>query len=319
MCKIINKLDFMLKLKTYSIVFLAVSIFVIAGCARDNKNQVKNNQQVKKINVMVSILPQVDFVKRIGGDKVKISAMIPPGYSPATYEPSPQQMKDLQNTDIYFRIGHIPFEKSQMLKMQNLNKKMIVINTSQGITLRKLESHSHGNEDNKDRHGEGYLGDDPHIWLSPKLVKKQAEYIYNALVELNPNDKSYFTANYNKFINDLDNLDTKLSKTFVPIKGKTVLVFHPAFGYLANDYGFEQEAIEIEGKEPNINQIKKIIDEAKKDGAKIIFVQKQFSAKSAQAIAKEINGAVIQIDPLSKDYFDNLQKMADNIVKGLNK
>ncbi len=309
----------MSKIRIYIILFLAISIFVIAGCTQNNKNQVKNTQQIKKINIMVSILPQVDFVKRVGGDKVDINVMIPPGYSPATYEPSPKQMKDLQNTDIYFRVGHIPFEKIQILKMQNLNKKMKVIDTSQGITLRKLESHSHGDENSEGEHDEGKSGDDPHIWLSPKLVKKQVEYIYNTLVELDPNNKSYFTVNYNKFINDLDKLDAKLSKTFAPIKGKTVLVFHPAFGYLADDYGFEQKAIEIEGKEPSIAQIKNIIDEAKKDDVKVIFVQIQFSTKSAQAIAKEINGVVVQIDPLAKDYFDNLQNIADNIVEGLNK
>lgn len=276
---------------------------------------IQNNSGENKINVMVSILPQVDFVQRIGGDKVMVSEMIPPGFSPATYDPSPEQLKKLQLADIYFRIGHIAFEKSQMKKLENLNSKMTVIDTSKSITLLELATHSHEEDEHKEDEYEA--GDDPHIWLSPKLVKIQAKHIYESLVKFKPTEKEYFLANYNKFIKDLNKLDVKLKNTFTSIKGKTILVFHPAFGYLANEYGFTQEAIEIEGKDPSPEHLKEIIDEAKADKINVIFVQKQFSTKNAEAIAKEIKGVVIQIDPLTKNYFDNLEKMSDTIVKVL--
>lgn len=283
------------------IAFTTGGILLLSGCTN---NATTKQDGDDKINVMVSILPQVEFVERIGGNKVSIQEMIPPGFSPETYDPSPEQLKKLQTANIYFRIGHIPFEKSQMGKLANINPKMEVVDTSTGITLQSLI------EDNHE-------GDDPHIWLSPQLVKIQAQHIYDALVAYQPKDKDYFLANYNQFIHDLDALDSTLAKTFKPIEGKTIFVFHPAFGYLASAYNFHQEAIEVEGKDPSPDHLKKMIDKAKADNVHVIFVQKEFSTKSAEAIAKGINGVVIKIDPLAKDYFNNLKRMSDTIVEEL--
>lgn len=305
--------------KIFFISGIAACIVLGAYLLSDYDGKKNDQASVGLINVMVSILPQVDFAKKIGGEKVQVTEMIPPGFSPATYDPSPEQLRKLQDADIYFRIGHIPFEKAQMEKLKNLNQKMKVIDTSAGISLIKIANHSHA----EDKHDEAEAaenheaGNDPHIWLSPKLVKIQAKHIYNALVEYSPQNKDYFTQNYNQLIKNLDELDQTLTNTFAPIKGQTILVFHPAFGYLADTYGFHQAAIEIEGKDPTPAQLQKIIDEAKNDNIKVIFVQAQFSAKSAESVAQEIEGAVAQIDPLAKDYFVNLEKMAETIVASL--
>ena len=291
--------------------------FLIFTALGVNAKPVEPINPVKPLNIMVSILPQVDFVERIGGDKVRVAEMIPPGFSPATYNPSPAQLRKLQGADIYFRIGHIPFEKAQMSRLQKLNPRMKVVDTSKGIKLLTLAAHHHHDDKDHDDHDEGNkheAGDDPHIWLSPKLVETQASHIFAALVKASPENTDLFTKNYNQLINDLDDLDKKLAAAFAPIKGQTILVFHPAFGYLADSYGFEQESIETEGKDPTPKQLKKIINEAKKDGVKVIFVQAQFSTKSAKAVAREIGGAVVQIDPLAKDYFTNLEQMAKTIV-----
>ena len=295
------------------IVVVVVGVyFLLSSIDRGNK---KKDDDIT--NVMVSILPQVDFVERIGGEKVQVTEMIPPGFSPATYNPSPEQLKKLQDADIYFRIGHISFEKAQMEKLKKLNNKMKVVDTSKGIKLLALAAHSHGDEDKHEKKEEHEIGNDPHIWLSPKLVKIQAKYIYDSLVEYAPKNRDYFTQNYNQFINNLDKLDQKLTSAFAPIEGQTILVFHPAFGYIADAYGFKQEAIEIEGKEPTLVQLQKIIDEAKNDNIKVVFVQAQFSTKSAESVAKAIGGAVVQIDPLAKNYFTNLETMAEKIVTPL--
>lgn len=275
------------------LVFIALGVYLFL----DYTNKKPYKESTKSINVMVSILPQVEFVKRIGGDKVNVMEMIPPGFSPATYDPSPDQLRKLQDANIYFRIGHIPFEKAQMEKLEKLNPKMKVVDTSEGISL--LE------------------GGDPHIWLSPKQVKIQAGHIYDALVEYSPESKDYFTQNYNQFIKDLEKLDQKLKNSFAPIKGQKILVFHPAFGYLADSYGFLQEVIEVEGKDPTPSQLQKIINKARNENVKVIFVQAQFSTKSAEAIAQEIDGVVMQINPLAKNYFTNLENMAETIVSVL--
>jgi zinc transport system substrate-binding protein len=307
------------------VTLLIGTIFVFSGCTNETTtSDAEMKAKNEKINILVSILPQVEFVEKIGGEKVDVHEMIPPGFSPATYDPSPEELKKLQGAEIYFRIGHIPFEKAQMDKLADLNSEMIVVDTSKNIPLLEMVAHSHGDEVHEDEHTdedehEHEGGSDPHIWLSPKLVKIQAKHITDTLISYSPENEEYFTANYNAFIDELKELDSALETTFEPINGETILVFHPAFGYLADAYDFEQEAIEIEGKDPSPEHLKNIIDEAKEDNIEVIFVQKQFSTKSAQAIADEIDGAVVQIDPLAKDYIENMRDLANVIVNELNK
>ena len=285
--------------KNNSIIFTAgLALFgaVIIFIAANSGNKIANNTGNKngEVNVVVSILPQIEFVKSVGKDKVSVSAMIPPGFSPATYEPSVEQLKKLSAADLYIRIGHIPFEKAQMKKLASLNPKMKVIDSSEGIEI--------------------YKGD-PHIWLSPRLAKIQVENICQALVEIDPVNKDFYEKNKNDYLIKLDNLDLKLRDAFSEMKGKKILVFHPAFGYLARDYGFEQIAIEIEGKEPSAENLARIIDTAKKENIKTVFVQKQFSQKSAKAIAQQIGGNVVPLDPLAKDYIENLRRIGEEMGK----
>jgi len=310
--------------------------------AKERVSQKMASQEGETINVMVSVLPQVEFVQRIGGEEVSVSEMIPPGFSPATYNPSPEQLQKLQDADMYFRIGHIPFEKAQMARLENINPDMDVVDTSAGVPLLAMTAHHHHDDEEEHEHEDGHedehehegeevhehegeemhedeeaAGDDPHIWLSPELVKIQAKNILDGLVAYRPESEAYFTENYEQFIADLDELDARLEETFAPIAGQTILVFHPAFGYLADAYGFEQEAIEVEGKDPTPAQLRDIIDRAEEDGARVIFVQKQFSTKSAESVAQEIGGAVVQIDPLAKDYFTNLESLAMTITQAI--
>ena len=265
------------------LIVFAISIFVVLNDKDTSPNNVNG-----KINVMVSILPQVDFVENIGKDKVSVETMIPLGFSPAVYEPSIEQLKKLSRADLYIRIGHIPFEKTQMGKLKDLNSKMKVIDSSRGIEIYEQ---------------------DPHIWLSPKLVKIQVENIYLALAKIDSENKDFYEKNKNGYIDELDNLDIELKNVFSKMQGKKILVFHPAFGYLARDYGFEQIAIEIDGKEPSAENLANIINIAKKENIKTIFVQKQFSQKSAESIAQQIGGSVVSLDPLAEDYIENLRRI----------
>ena len=308
-----------MKKKIFLVLIIVAVTLTLSACSLGSNNSVNvlETNQAEKIKVMVSVLPQVNFVERIGGDKVEVSEMIAPGFSPATYDPSPAQLRELQDADIYFRIGKIGFELSQMDRLESLNEKMLVIDTSKGLTFRTIESHTH-EEDGEVHEGEEEAGDDPHIWLSPRAVKIQAKNIYEALVAHSPENEEYFNNNYQKFLNDLDELDIKLKNTFSSMPEETILVYHPAFGYLADDYGFHQEAIEVGGKEPNPAQLKDIIDEARQDNVKVVFVQSQFSTKSAEAVAQAIGGVVVKIDPLAKDYFVNLESMASTIVNRSN-
>jgi len=274
-----------------------------------------------KLPVFVSILPQQYFVQQIGKDLVDVQVMVKPGANPATYEPSPQQMVDLSKTKVYFAIG-VPFENAWLGRIADSNPNMRVIHTERGIEKLAMKAHHHhddpaehhdGEHHGEAAHDEGHhehAALDPHIWLSPPLVKIQARNILTALQDADPAHRSVYEANFKAFTARIDQLDTDLKNILAGKKGLQFMVFHPAWGYFAHAYGLKQLPIEIEGKDPKPAQLKALIQHAREDGIKMIFVQPQFSSQSAEVVAREIDGQVAFVDPLAEDWMANLRQVA---------
>jgi len=263
-----------------------------------------NAQAGKKLTVFVSIAPQKYFVHQIGRERVDVQVMVPRGASPATYEPRPRQMAALSKTPIYFAIG-VPFEKNWLKKIAATNPNMRVVHTEHGIQKIPISAHRHAAEPypQKDHQGEP----DPHIWLAPTLVMIQARTIRDALQEIDPAHRSVYETHYKAFASMLAALDAELRNLFADKQGFQFMVFHPSWGYFARTYGLKQVAVEIEGKDPKPAQLKELIEHAKANDIKIIFVQPQFSSKSAKLVAKEIGGQVAVADPLAQDWLGNLR------------
>ncbi|MFO7911189.1 MAG: zinc ABC transporter substrate-binding protein [Desulfotignum sp.] len=291
----------------------------------------------EKLQVFVSIVPQKYFVEQITGDLAEVDVLVTPGKSPATYSPSPAQIKKLANADVYFRIGS-PFENGFMHKVTSIAPDTRVVDTRKGIVLRKMEAHIHDDDHQnahdqdphqanaQDHHGEAEevhghgdtdAGRDPHIWMSPMLVKQQAANMADALVELSPEHEDRFRKNYDAFARDLDRLHERLKTLLAPLEGHNFFVFHPAFGYFADAYGLQQIPVETMGRSPKGKELSAIIKLAKQENARVIFVQPQFDKQAAQKIAEAINGAVVSINPLAYEYLDNMVRMADTITTAL--
>jgi len=265
-----------------------------------------------KIKVFVSILPQAYFVERVGGERVDVSVLVGPGYSPATYELRPKRMAELAKAQLYFRIG-APFEDVWMTRISKANPHMTVIDTRRDIELRSMKALHHKGAEHQ--HDETSGLKDPHIWLSLRLVKIQAQNISRALISEDPAHKAYYEDNLRAFKHDLDRLDAEISEIMKDSKRRRFMVFHPAWGYFARDYGLEQIPVEVEGKEPSAKALAHLIIRAKQDGIKVIFVQAQFSTKNAETVARAIGGRIIRIDPLTKDYLKNMRKVAETFRK----
>ncbi|PLY07065.1 MAG: cation ABC transporter substrate-binding protein [Arcobacter sp.] len=278
--------------------------------------------------VTVSILPQKYFVEKIAQDKVKVNVMVNPGASPTTYEPKTSQMRMLSNSLIYFAID-VPFEDAWLDKFKNANKKMIIIDTADGIDKLEMSAHEHHDEESdvnhslneKEEHkhiqeeGHNHEGADPHIWLDPILVKIQAKNIYKALAKVDAKNIEFYRKNYETFLLELESLNNKLKKILEAYPDKAFMVFHPSWGYFAARYNLEQISIEVQGKEPKPAQLVELVHEAKKHNIKIVFVAPQFSQKGAKTISKSINANVETINPLSEKWDENLIKVANDIAK----
>ena len=265
--------------------------------------------------IFVSIVPQKYFVQQISKNIFNVEVMVKPGASPATYEPKPSQMTKLSSSLAYLAIG-VPFEKVWLEKISAVNPEMKVVHTDAAIDKIAMAEHhpdEGGRDDVVDQHGKKHHGHgvlDPHIWLSPVLVKKQAKAILEALKSLLPEQASFFDANYLAFIKKIDGLDLELRQAFAGKKGMQFMVFHPSWGYFAKEYGLEQIAVEMEGKSPKPAQLQKLIHHARENKIEVIFVQPQFSRKNAKVVAREIGGKVITADPLAEDWFTNLRDVA---------
>jgi len=260
----------------------------------------------ERLRVFVSILPQKFIVEQIGREIVDVDVMVQPGASPHTYEPRPQQMVAISRARLYFAIG-VQFEKAWLERIASSNPAMKIINTHEGIQRMQMLGHDH------DKEGEP----DPHIWLSPPLVLSQARNILAALQKADPSNFELYEANYRRLASKIIDLDSELRKIFKDKKGRSFMVFHPAWGYFARAYGLSQIPIELEGKEPKPAQLKKLIQEARDRNVKIIFLQPQFSARSAEQVAREIGGEVVTVDPLAFDWEANMKEVAAKFHKAL--
>ncbi len=275
------------------------------------------------LSAFCSIAPQEFFVERVGGDLVSVKVLVGPGQSPHTFEPTPRQMADLAESDVYFAIG-LPFEDRLLGRIEELGSGMQVVDTSAGIPRRQVEDvHGHDEEDGSGDHASsahdrerGGLPD-PHTWLNPRLAKIQARNICGALKELVPEHAAAFETNLSRLLHDLDALDAELTDALGPLAGESIYVFHPAFGYFTDAYGLRQVPIELGGMEPSARELVGLMDHATSEGVRVIFVQPQFSTRSARAIAEEIGGVVVPIDPLSADYLDNMRTIAREVKKAL--
>jgi zinc transport system substrate-binding protein len=232
--------------------------------------------------------------------------MVGPGQDPHTYEPTPQQMAQLAGTKIYFRIG-VAFEDVWIRRIAEANPAMQIIDTRKDVQLLPMAGHDYSEK------GEGPK--DPHIWLSPRLVKIQARSICEALCAIDTANETFYTKKLKAFKADLDSLDAEFMWIFLNLKGRSFMVCYPAWGYFADDYGLEQIPIELEGKDLNALALAKAVDLAKEKGIRAIVVQKHCSKKNADSIAQAIGGKVVELDPLAKNYLVNMRKVAKEIRK----
>jgi zinc transport system substrate-binding protein len=277
--------------------------------------------------VAVSIIPQQWLVEQVGGGHVDVTAMVGPGESHETYQPSDAQISRLMSGAALFCVG-IPFENSRAFAAIRSQAAFRVVDTREGIPLREMtllercsETSHGGHAEGQERpteagesHGHAHDGKDPHIWLSPRLLKIQARTIARTLGELDPARREVYDRNLAATEERLDGVDREVRRVLEPCRGKMVFVFHPAWGYFADDYGLKQVAIEAEGKEPSDEEATSLQRLAREQGVKVVFVQPQIASRGAQAIAQAIGARVEPLDPLAPDLADNLVRVARAIA-----
>ena len=200
------------------VILLLSGIFLVSCHVTPGKKSEKE--------LFVSILPLKYFADKIAGGHYKVEVMVPPGAGPETYSPTPKQMRLLGESDAYFAIGFLGFEVDLLEKLPSLNPKLRLFNVSKGVAL------IHEQEDQHTDHVH-LQGVDPHIWSSPKEALQIAQNIYEGIAEVDPANKAVYFQNLQKLLNEINKVDSTVTKILSPVTGKKFIVFHPALGYLA--------------------------------------------------------------------------------------
>lgn len=291
-----------ISLKKFLILFLSISLIFTYGCSNLSKtNETKAND---KLTVAVSIPPEEAFVKAVAGNLVNVVTLIPPGKSPENTQPTPQTLQKFSNAKLYFTIG-VPSEKESILpKAKSINKNIKIVNLFDE-TEKIYKPRKFGNSI------------DPHIWLSPKRTEVIIQSIKNSLCSLDPKNKEIYEENCVNYINKLKTLDINIKNKFKNKKNKSFIVYHPAFGYFADDYGLNMIALEKEGKDASPQDLQNLIDIAKKQNLNTIFYEEEVDSKQSRAFAESINGKAQKLSPLSQEYITNMQTMTNDIAKTL--
>lgn len=253
--------------------------------------------------VAVSILPVQTFAQKVFGDKVDVFAMIPPGASPETFDPSPVEKQNLSNANVYFSIG-VPAEVMNVIPYLNSETKLVELDK---IIVEKYEDYTIDG------------GRDPHTWLSPKRVIIMVDNMAKTMGEINPENAKFYRDNADAYIKELEDVDLKIKANFKDIKNNKVIAFHPAFQYFTKDYGLELYSLEEHGKEATPQHLQHMVDFSRKENIKVIFYQSEISSRQAMSFAEEIGGEAVMLDPLSKDYTENLLHTSEVLAEVLNK
>jgi len=258
-----------------------------------------------KPTVVVTVPPQATFVREVAADLVTIVTVLPPGANHETYSPPPQDMEKISKASLYLTLG-LPPERGNILpKAAEMNRKLKIVDVQNEVTKSYAPRFfAPGDQD-------------PHIWLSPKRAVVMVQLTARELSALDPANRGTYEANAKRYIAQIEAADREIQDSLKSMSKRTFIVYHPAFGYFADDYNLTMVALEEEGKEADPRRIRDIIDMARAKGIKIIFYQEDIDGRQSRTFAEELGGRAEKLSPMATDYVDNVKRMARSVAEGL--
>ena len=301
-----------------SIVFLFVVSIVLTKSniiAMTDVQNSENKSNQASVKAAVSIEPQVEWLEEIGGDFVEVFPLVPAGQSPHTYNPTTTDMIFMSEADVWFSIGLTDFDiaNRDALIAVSENPNFQYVDLSIGLDL--LESTDHAHEDLSTN--QAAVNVDPHIWLSPTRTISMLETIRDKLQEIDPAHSSEYASNAASYISRMTTLNNSIASRLSTVNNTVMLIFHPSWGYFADDYGLEIIALEEDGKDPTSAHLIAVIDAAKAHDVGVIFVQEEISSSVAEVFARDACVEIVTLYPLASDYYDNLNWTANLLVEKL--
>lgn len=241
-----------------------------------------------KVQVAVSFYGLEEWATIVGGERVEVTNLVPPGVEPHEWEPNPSELKRLEQAEAFFYVG-AGYEHWVDQTLSAIGKKeLIAVEASRGFALieptAEDEGHDHGNLD-------------PHIWLDPQGAIQMVKAVRDGLIQADPAGKAVYTANAAAYIGKVEALDQQFSEGLKSCKSDELFVTHEAYGYLAHRYGLHQHAIlglspEVE---PDPRTLAELIKTAKAAGVMTIFTETVASNRVTEVVAAEIGARTLPL------------------------
>ena len=251
-----------------------------------------------KPTVAVTVAPQAAFVREVAGDLVNIVTMMPPGANHETFSPPPQDMEKLSVATLYLAMGLPPERAGLLPKLAEMNRDMRIVDVQMEVAKTYPPRYFAPNDQ------------DPHIWLSPKRAIAMVSLTAQELSRIDPSNSATYAANAERYIARIQAADQEIQASFKTVWNRMFIVYHPAFGYFAEDYNLTMVALEEEGKEADPRRFREVIDMAKEKGIKVIFYQEDIDGRQSRTFAEELGGQAEKVSPMATDYVENLLRMA---------
>lgn len=298
---------------------IVMFVIILSGCAGPDKKPTDG-----KMTIYASFYPMYFIASEIAGDKASVISMVPAGAEPHDWEPTPKFAAELNKADMLIYNG-----AGMETWMENIlpiidSKKIRIVDASKGIEL--LEPEEHGGSEDKD-HEHGLY--DPHIWVSPMRLMKQAQTVYESLLEADPQNAEYYGRNMTELTTRLNKLDQDIRDTSKTFKSNVIVVSHEAFGYFANDYGFRQVAIRGVNpqEEPSPSKMAELVQTCRENNVRYIFFEKLTSPKLSETLAREVGAETLVLNDAAglseediktgKDYITVMYENLGNLKKAL--
>lgn len=267
-----------------------LTVLPLASCgARDERE-----------TVAVTIPPEAAFVRAVAGDDFRILTMVPPGYSPEAYEPTVRTMMRFSDARLFFSIG-MPVDELTLIPACPEGTRHVALDGVVSAAYPDLLIDG---------------GRDPHIWLSPSRAALMVAAIADELSLLRPDRAAVYRKNAAAYIAAIGESDSRIRAAIDDSGITEFMVYHPAFGYFADEYGLTMYALEEHGKEATAARLAEAVEHARGRDIGVIFYQAETDGRQAEAFAAELGGRAVMLEPLSEQYLENLEKMAEAIADG---
>ncbi|MBA4494161.1 metal ABC transporter solute-binding protein, Zn/Mn family [Paenactinomyces guangxiensis] len=305
---------------------MLLAVTALAGCGSSTTATKKDDS---KLQIYTSLYPLEDFAKKIGGNHVQVTNLVPPGTESHDFELSARDMANLSEADVFIYNG-AGFEPWVEKAVQSLDQdQTVIVNSTEKMDLIPVtgQEHDHSHEKGKHPHDRGNF--DPHVWMDPTLAKQEALKIRDALIKADPTHKADYEKNYSVLADQFDQLDQEYMEMVKKAPRKEFVVSHAAFGYLAKRYGLQQIAVSgiTPSDEPSPRELQEIIETVRKHDVKVILFETLVSGKVAEVVKKEVKAEALTLNPLEgltkeeldrgDDYFSVMRKNKAHLARAL--